>query len=424
VFPVDRPPIEHGVVTIHGERIVAVDEQPLGNELIDLGSVALLPGLVNAHTHLEFSGLRQPLGVNFKTPCPVPVRDRERGVEIASKIPLPDWIRLVIAERGRRNATQQEAITSGLHESVSHGVTTIGEIAASEPSAYCGADFPREPDATLFLEVIGFSRVRAASALAAATARLDELRRGAHRFSLGISPHAPYTVSLLLLEQLVGLARQQNLPMAMHLAESAEELVFLNNGTGPFQELLEERSMWDAAALPRRGRPIDYLHMLAESPRSLVIHGNYLDPVEHEFLATHRDRMTLVFCPRTHQYFGHPHYPLVELLSQGVKVALGTDSRASNPDLSLLAEMRHVARDYAAIDPSDILQMGTVNGAVALGCDNEVGSITPGKLANLVAIPLGRESFKAPADALNTVLAQDVAPCAVWLRGREVDRRS
>ena len=97
----------------------------------------------------------------------------------------------------------------------------------------------------------------------------------------------------------------------------------LRDGTGPFQELLEERSMWDAEAIPRGSRPLDYLRMLAEAPRALVIHGNYLDAEERAFLAEHADRMSLVYCPRTHAYFGHPPYPLAELLAAGVQRGAG-----------------------------------------------------------------------------------------------------
>jgi cytosine/adenosine deaminase-related metal-dependent hydrolase len=406
VFPVDRSAIEHGVVTIDGERIVAVGKHRGGDESIDLGSVALLPGLVNAHTHLEFSGLAQPLG--------------------AAGLRLPDWIRLAIADRGRRSTAPAAAIEAGVRESLSHGVTTIGEIAAVDPVSYGDKDLPWEIGATLFAEVIGFSRARAVSAFAAVASRLAELERVAPRCQVGVSPHAPYTVSPLLLQQLVELARDRSMPVAMHLAESQEEVEFLRSGTGPFQVLLEERSMWDAAAVPHGTRPLDYLRLLADAPRSLVIHGNYLDAAEREFLVAHCDRMSLVYCPRTHEYFGHAPYPLAEALDQGVNVALGTDSRASNPDLSILAEMRHVARCYSAIDPHEILRMGTNAGSEALGRGDDVGSITSGKLANLVAIPLPTKVPGTPSDALSAILASDAKPARVWLRGQEVllDRSS
>jgi cytosine/adenosine deaminase-related metal-dependent hydrolase len=394
IFPVAGPPIEHGLITLEDERIVAVgtDSTPDRTDVRDLGPVALVPGLVNAHTHLEFSALPRPLG----TPG----------------MALVDWIRLVIVERGHRHGNSSDAVQTGVRESLAHGVTSIGEIATGEtPTTY------READVTSFVEVIGFSGARAASALSLATARLDELRRqGTTQF--GLSPHAPYTVSLELLRRLVDLAQARNLPVAMHLAESTEELAFLHSGQGGFQQLLEERSMWDQAAVPRGSRPLDYLHLLASAPRSLVIHGNYLNQQERAFLVAHRQQMSLVYCPRTHTYFDHPPYPLAELLAQGASVALGTDSRASSPDLDLLAEMRHVARTHTNVDPNEILHLGTMAGALALGRSEEVGSLAPGKLANMVALPMIDRDCRNATDTLAGLLVNDVAPTTVWFRGQ------
>jgi cytosine/adenosine deaminase-related metal-dependent hydrolase len=399
VFPVDAPPIEHGVVTFEDDRIVAVGLEPPDNhgEIQDLGSVALLPGLVNAHTHLEFSDLLRPLG--------------------KPGMPMVEWIRLVIAQRSRRTHDAVNAIAAGLHKGLQHGVTTIGEIATANTTvAY------NEADATVFLEVIGFSRARAGSAAAAVAAQLEEHdRRGGPR--AGLSPHAPCTVSPELLHQLIGLACERNLPVAMHVAESEEEIELLQSGGGAFKHLLEERSMWDAAAIPRGSRPLDYLQQLANAPRALVIHGNYLDDEERAFLASHRNRMSLVYCPRTHAYFAHRPCPLAELLTAGVHVALGTDSCASNPDLDLLNEMRHVAKTHASIDPQEIVRLGTLAGAVALGRDNDVGSLTPGKLANLIALPVSDDSANSARDVLEELFANELSPSAVWFRGRKVERK-
>ncbi|HEY3394522.1 MAG TPA: amidohydrolase family protein [Lacipirellulaceae bacterium] len=392
IFPVDRPPIEHGFVTIDGKRIVAVGANAPSGEVIDLGAVALLPGLVNAHTHLEFSHLSRPLG--------------------APGMPLADWIRLVIAERGRSDDSGDEAIAAGLRESIRHGVTTIGEILAGNASPAYG-----EADVTAFVEVIGFSRARAQSALVATIERIHQFDRTINRIWLGVSPHTPYTVSPELLKQLVGMARGRGFPVAMHLAESADELELLESGTGRFQELLDERSMWDDAAIPHGSRPLDYLRMLAEAPRALVIHGNYLDEEECAFLAANSERMSLIHCPRTHSYFFHPPFQLSQLLANGVRVALGTDSRASTPDLDLLAEMRHVARLHPQLDPHDILRMGTLAGALALGRENEVGRIAPGTLANLVAIPVPEVAGATASDLLAAMFADGAAPRLVGLRG-------
>jgi aminodeoxyfutalosine deaminase len=404
VFPVERPAIEHGVVAVDHERIIAVGgaEAAIG-EVCDLGNVALLPGLVNAHTHLEFSKLPQPLG--------------------AVGIRLVDWIRLVIAERGRREDSAPLAIETGMHECLGCGVTSIGDIATVDVPA----NRFHPLDLTLFAEVIGFSLARAESALDALHARLLMLKKseshgggGIAGVHLGISPHAPYTVSPDLLGRLIGLARDRRLPVAMHLAESEDELKLLEFGSGPFQELLDERSMWDPSAIPHGSRPLDYLRMLADAPRSLVIHGNYLDQAERAYLAAHSDRMSLVYCPRTHDYFQHPPYPLAELLAAGVRVALGTDSRASNPDLNLLAEMQHVARMFPALDPHDVLRMGTLMGAQTLGVAGHAGSIVPGKLANFVAIALPGDESGSRRDMLAALLASESEPCAVWLRGKKL----
>jgi cytosine/adenosine deaminase-related metal-dependent hydrolase len=240
---------------------------------------------------------------------------------------------------------------------------------------------------------------------------------------LGLSPHAPYTVSPALLTSLLTLARQRNLPVAMHVAESADELELLANGTGRFQQLLDERSMWDPSAISHGSAPFDYLQVLATAPRALVIHGNYLDRDEHEFLATHSDRMSLVYCPRTHAYFDHPPYPLSEILAAGVRVALGTDSRASNPDLSVLAEMRYAAKSHAHVAPGAILRMSTLSGAEALGREQECGSITPGKLAHLAAIPVEPYSYRNPGDLLEEILWAETAPSATWYRGQQLPNR-
>ena len=122
----------------------------------------------------------------------------------------------------------------------------------------------------------------------------------------------------------------------MHLAESAEEIEFLSAGTGPFRDLLDARSMWDPEAIPLGSRPLDYLQSLAKAPRALVIHGNYLGRDEHEFLAANADQIALV--PAAITLLRRPPYPLAALHAAGVHVALGTDSRASNPNLDMLAK--------------------------------------------------------------------------------------
>ena len=404
VFPVDQPPIENGIVTIDGDRIVAVGTKADSGEVIDLGWVALLPGLVNAHTHLEFSHLQQPLG--------------------KVGMPLVDWIRLIIAERARGNLVTLENINRGLLECHSHGVTTIGDITTGAAASAA--------DVTHFHEVIGFSQARAESSLRVVIERI-KFQPPSHHLLHGISPHAPYSVSQKLLKALVSHARELSLPMAMHIAESPDELELLRDGTGPFRKLLEDRSMWDPEAVPLGSRPLDYLHILADAPRTLVVHGNYLNDEELRFLAANHERMSLVYCPRTHAFFDHPTYPLSRAIDAGVHVALGTDSRASNLNLDLLAEMRLIMQSHPAIDAQKVLRMATLNGAEALGRVADVGSLTPGKIANLIALPIRGNTVEIRNNMLSAMLRADwddvltmifaagTKPSAIYLAGRPLN---
>jgi aminodeoxyfutalosine deaminase len=386
VLPVSSPPILGGVVTISGERIVDIGNRSSG-DVIDLGNVVLMPGLVNAHTHLEFSDCDKPLG--------------------RAGMPLSDWIRQVIGTRHRGDRDSSVAIQQGLLESLNAGVTTIGEITTTTAAAYAGF---AGLSLIAFQEVIGFSRARCESVQADLEQRLELARESTDS---GISPHAPYTVHPTLLRNLVIIACDRRLPVAMHLAESQEELELLATGTGPFQQLLADRSMWDEGAIPRGSRPLDYLRILAEAPRALMIHGNYLSDDEIAFLAEHRDHMSVVYCPRTHAYFGHDRYPLGKMLSAGVRVALGTDSRASNPDLSLLGEMRYLANAFPNLASERIIEMATTAGAEALGMGEVVGSVLPGRLADMVAVPCSDA-----ADPLEVVLHSQARPSQIVVRGK------
>ena len=186
----------------------------------------------------------------------------------------------------------------------------------------------------------------------------------------------------------------------MHLAESREELELLRHGTGPLRAFLEEIGAWDATAIPSGSRPIDYLRLLASAHRALVIHGNYLDDEETAFLAANAERMSVVYCPRTHDWFAHRAYPLEKMLAAGVTVALGTDGRGSSPDLSLLGEMRFAARQHPAVPLDRILQLGTVLGAKALGRERHVGTLEPGKQADLAIVALPDRDAADPHELL------------------------
>lgn len=387
VVPITGSPLAWGCVTVRGARIAAVGKTALdGAHVIDLGDIALLPGLVNPHTHLEFSDLAQPLG--------------RSGMNFAA------WIALVTASRGnleKPRPTPAESIAIGLAESRAAGVTTIGDIATAgwqlSPSDAAATDV------TAFAEVITLSALRFVEALDRVRQHLDDAtQRGQWRGA--ICPHAPYTVHPELFAKLVDLGVERNTTVAFHLAESTDELELMRDSAGPLAEYLIARGFWIPGAIPRGTRPLDYLRVLARAPRAFVIHGNLLDDQEIAFVAAQQDRMSVVYCPRTHAYFDHPEHPLLKLLAAGARVALGTDGRVSNPDLNLLADARHVAEKYPSIAPADVLAMITLHAAEALGLERDVGTLEPGKRADLAVMALPDH---VAADPYEAILGSDAA---------------
>jgi cytosine/adenosine deaminase-related metal-dependent hydrolase len=392
VFPVDRPPIENGVVGFKGEHIVEVGQFQGQTDAIDLGDVAIIPGLVNAHTHLEFSDLKRPLG--------------QPGMS------LPRWIRAVIEHRDQSlqpgdtyRTDARDPAETGLQESARCGVTMIGEI-AQVVGLHPGIPL----DLTVFQELRAPRAYEIPMAMHFAESVAEY---PSSEYRSGLSPHAPYTVHWELLEAVVALSAEHELPVAMHLAESLQELEFLRNESGEFRELLEDRGAWEPAAALPQSKPLDYLQRLNKAHRSLVVHGNYLDEEEIDFLAAHRGQMSVVYCPRTHAYFEHQHYALGKMLERGVRVALGTDSRASNPDLDLRKEMQFVVNDHF-ISPERALRLGTVEGVEALGLGDIAGTITAGKLANLAVMQIPN---RTPADLHELLLDASARATVTICRG-------
>jgi cytosine/adenosine deaminase-related metal-dependent hydrolase len=361
IFPVASAPIEGGTVTIRGERIVDVSPRGRRAADVDLGNRALIPGLVNAHTHLDLSGLRG------KVP------------------PSPDftgWLKKIIQHRLERTSEQMDAdIQAGLAEALRYGTTSIADIAGQ------GSSWPQLQDAPcdsiVYRELLGLKADRAMIAWRDAQRWLDG-RDENDRCRAGLSPHAPYSVNQALFRA-AGLAGE---PLAIHLAETKEELELLTDRRGPFVEFLKEVGAWQEESLVPS---IDWLLWRSErAPSLLLAHGNFL-PERTRLPAN----ATVVYCPRTHAAFGHSPHPFQELQARGVRVALGTDSLASNPDLDLLAEAKWIHENRPDVRPDDLLRMATLDGAEALGYGAVTGSLEPGKSADMVVVPLRDEEGDA-----------------------------
>jgi cytosine/adenosine deaminase-related metal-dependent hydrolase len=356
IFPVEGPPLTDGVLIVTDGKIVALESYRGQTIDRDHGDAVLLPGLVNAHVHLDLGGLQ-------------------------GKLPPPrqftDWLQQVIAYR--RSAAAEEidaAIASGIQESLRQGTTLVGDIAAGGRSAGWLRASPLR--SVVYYELIGLSQTRGESTWSAALGWLGQ-QAATDSFHLGLSPHAPYTVGRWLFEQVVTYACHHGLPLAMHLGETTDEWPLLEQHTGPLRAFLQSLGVWDAASLLPGMQAI--LSALALHQPSLLAHGNYFTSETFPLIGS-----SVVYCPRTHAYFGHPAHPFRELLQAGVNVALGTDSLASNPDLSLWEEMRFLARQYPELSGENFLRMGTLNGARALGFDQITGSLVPGKAADFLVV--------------------------------------
>ena len=352
VFPADQPPLARGVVTIQDDKILAVEPAGARKADIDLGNAAILPGLVNAHTHLDLSDARG------KIP------------------PTPDftaWLRGVIQHR-REQESVARAIVDGIVESTRYGVTLLGDIAVWGLS--WDALTSASVRAVVYHELVGLSSSRALSASINAMRWLSD-HKATDELIPGLSPHAPYSFCKNHLS-MVGMAKSA----AIHLAESAAELDLLERQVGAFVVFLSELDVWDPSGLPWGG-PQQIIELASGVQHLLLVHCNYLRPETP--IPSHA---TIVYCPRTHAAFGHPPHPFREFLKRGVRVVLGTDSLASNPDLDILAEARFVAARHPDLPGETLLRMITLDGAIALGWGDVAGSLTPGKSADLVALPL------------------------------------
>lgn len=386
IFPADRAPLENGVITVTGESITAIT--PRGERMadVDLGDAAVLPGLVNAHTHLDLSGLR--------------------GEELP-KSDFTLWLRRVIQFRRNRSVADVEKdIQAGRAQSLACGTTLLGDISAGGSSWVALAAGPLR--AVVFYELLGLPRERARHAWKQARDWLDA-HPATELLRPGLSAHAPYSVRRSLFRAAAARARRDDLPLAVHLAETRDEMALLRHRTGPFTDFLRELQVYDPDGLVHGPEEVLQLHRGVQP--FLVVHGNYLNGSRVP------EGSTVIYCPRTHAAFAHDPHPFPRFLAAGVRVALGTDSLASNPDLDLLEEARFLHRKYPQLPGETLLRMATLSGAEALGWEDETGSLTPCKSADLVVVPLAGADA---ADPHHLFLDSREAVNRVLFRGRWV----
>jgi cytosine/adenosine deaminase-related metal-dependent hydrolase len=373
VYPVEGPPIKDGCLTIQQGRIAWVGTAKERRGDLDLGNVAIVPGFVNAHTHLEL----EPIGQTG-------LGEDEHENEVS-------WLRKVVDQRRRgTEQSQRAAVSRNVRASIEGGTTLLADTTTAGLSWGPIAEAPLR--AVVFAELIGLRRDRGLETSDSAWQWLSSIRPETQVAACarpGLSPHAPYSTAGWLYHKAVA----SRMPLSTHLAEMPEELQLLKSRDGPLRRFLEDLGAWDDEWEPIGPRPADYVRRgELRNADWLIAHGTYLEPDDFWQLrpeaAPEGRRVAVAFCPRTHARFGHAPHPYRALLERGAIVCLGTDSLASSGSLSILDEVRFLHRRDDSLSGALLLTMATLFGAWALRAETTTGSIKPGRSADLAVVSL------------------------------------
>jgi cytosine/adenosine deaminase-related metal-dependent hydrolase len=401
VLPVSSAPIQRGAVRVEGTRITglgpaaSVAPKP-GEEVVDLGAATLLPGLINAHCHLDYTRFRGAI-------------DARHG--------FTEWIKRINALR--RSFTTEDylaAIDEGFGLLAGGGTTTVANI-ESFPELLPLLSVP--PLRTWwFLELIDVRvRIDEDATLLGALSFFDSHPDWPGGF--GLSPHAPYTASVDLYRLARTCGEKFGMLSTTHIAESVEEHEMFTHGRGPLYDFLAGMGRDNSDC----GHGSALSHLVEHGvigPDCLIVHLNYLQDYDYDLLAGLG--ASVVHCPKCHTYFGHAPFPLAALRGRGINICLGTDSLASNNSLDLRSEMRE-ARELHGLTPREVLEMATLNGALALGQAGRLGEISPGAYADLVAFP-HEPGAEATDDPCHRVVHSHAPPSLLLVNGRPVPPRA
>jgi cytosine/adenosine deaminase-related metal-dependent hydrolase len=372
IVPIEGEPIRDGWVSVDSGRIVALGRRAANDATpgVELGDVAVMPGLVNAHTHLELSYLRD---------------------QVAPAASFTAWARQIIYERRKRmqqpgrDPAVIAAIDAGIDECVRCGTAVVGEITNGLFVPF--ERLARSPLAgVVFWELIGFNLDGDFDAIVDhAVADFSELA-ASDRLRPSLAAHAPYSVAPLFFRAIKkAVSRMPFVPCSVHLAEGNEEVELLMTGGGPWKTIMKDIGAWNHAWTAPGVGPVQYLDQMGFlDGRLLAVHGVQMSLADLETLRTRG--VTLVTCPRSNGHTGAGLPPVGDFYGSGVRVAIGTDSLASAPDLNLFAEVATLHALAPSVPASALLESATIQGARALGFDADYGSIEPGKLARLLAV--------------------------------------
>jgi len=391
-------PIEDAAVVCSGGRVARVGPwsrvEPhvgLKDEVMHYDDSALLPGLVNAHTHLSLSDRKGRLR---------PTRN------------FAGWLGRLTARRlARTQGEIRRAVRRGAEESLAAG-TVAGADVTTEP-AFDAALASGAARWRVFGEVLRFGE----AGRRFTEERIADLEalRAQTGLEVGLAPHAPYTLGAEGFMRARAEADRRGWPVSAHLHETLDEIEFTRSGQGALHKWLSLARFLPKDLAPLGKRPIPALAEAGffKGP-VLVAHGNYLTDEEMAILA--QSRSSVAYCPRSHAFFGHADHPWRRLLAAGANVCLGTDSLASSPSLSVLDEMRHLAAEHADADPRLLLEMATVRGARALGFADDLGDLAEGLRADFCVLGPVAQSL----DPLAAILGGEGSVRKVLVAGEDL----
>ena len=367
LFPMAGPALSDGAVAVYDDRIVEAGRfsdlrgRIPGADIVDHPDCVLMPGLVNAHIHLELSHL-----AHLAQQC--------------ESLPFVDWLETMLAERERLGAVGtvvEEAARKTLQDQYATGVIALGDIgntplAHALTNEFAGILFP-------FLEYLGLGRRSLVPAL-------KKLAR--HGDDIACTAHAPYSTHPELIRALKKRADGLGFMFPIHVAEPACEIDLLGKGRGELADFLRQRGFYEnvfqGAAIDITGS-VRYLHSLGVlDAKTICVHGVHVSKDEIGLLAQAGAKVCL--CPGSNRFLQVGRAPVTDYLAAGILPGLGTDSAASNPKLSIWQEMCCITKDHPAVAPMTILKMATIGGAKTLGIEAGYGTLEPGKNAALLAV--------------------------------------
>jgi len=394
VLPVGRPPIRNGGVLVNGASIVGIGHAEelakvgLRGPRHDFPGCVVMPGLVNAHTHLAMSCLK----------------------DVVPPMAFHDWIaRVPVAFRALSDDDIAASISYGAHRAVASGTTVVGDIAYGPESLAVCADCGL--GGMFYWEVLGMSVDELAQRLYELEYPSDPGTGCSRRYRCGLSPHAVYTSGPDLLRATRKIAAGQGAGFALHVAESAAETELLRTGGGPLADVAARLAQ---GFTPPTSSPVSYLDCLGVLEDAIAVHMVRVLPTDIPRLARLRTRVVL--CPRSNRYLQNGTAPAWRFERAGIPLALGTDSLASNTDLDLFEEARALRDCEPRFDAHRLIEMMTAGGAGVLGMDDAFGTLEQGKQADLVAyrVPQTSDPYEALLETARRSTVEAVLSAGIW----------